>query len=287
VTGPAVFARTAPRCFARSARPDSSFESGAPHDYEASSPVLSLENLHVRHASGRQALSDLSLQLRPGELTVFLGRSGAGKSTLLRCLNGLVVPSAGRVLRAGAGSLRDRRVLREHRRQTGTVFQQHHLMGRLSAYRNVLVGRLAQHGPIRSLFPLPRRDGAAALACLDRVMLLDRAFSRVDQLSGGEQQRVGIARALAQQPSLILADEPVASLDPASAVTILELFRSICRQDGITTIMSLHQLDLARRFADRIIGLHAGVQVFDGPPDALASSALARIYGADNPKGPS
>ena len=209
---------------------------------------------------------------------MLLGASGAGKSTLLRCLNLLNKPSSGSVEVSGLGLLVDRGSTQHHRRQTGMVFQQHQLIGRQSALQNVLLGRIGYHSTIRSLFPLPHPDRAFALECLERVGLLDKALVRVDQLSGGQQQRVGIARALAQRPRLVLADEPVASLDPASAEKILELLRRVCKQDGITAILSLHQVELAQAYADRIIGLSHGAVVFDGAPQDLTPAYLAELY---------
>ncbi|MBI6604961.1 ATP-binding cassette domain-containing protein, partial [Pseudomonas sp. S4_EA_1b] len=146
------------------------------------------------------------------------------------------------------------------------------------ALANVLTGRLAFHNTLRSLFPLPRADQEIALSCLARVGLADKALSRVDKLSGGQQQRVGIARALAQQPAIILADEPVASLDPATSVRVLGLLRDICKEDGITAIVSLHQLEYARRFADRVVGLADSQIVFDAAPSELTDAQLERIY---------
>jgi phosphonate transport system ATP-binding protein len=158
------------------------------------------------------------------------------------------------------------------------VFQQHQLIGRLSALRNVLTGRLAYHGSLRSMLPLPRADYLIALQCLDRVGLLDRALDRVETLSGGMQQRVGIARALAQQPDLILADEPVASLDPSTAGRVLGLLHDICKKQGIGAVVSLHQFELARQFADRLVGLARGRVVYDGLMSRLDDVAYERIY---------
>src|SRR5262245_37223328 len=157
--------------------------------------------------------------------------------------------------------------LRAFRKRTGMVFQQHQLIGRLTALANVLTGRLGYHSPWRTLLPLPRADKVIALHALDRVGLLDLALRRVDQLSGGEQQRVGVARALAQEPRLLLADEPVASLDPATAVHVLTLMHAICKSDGIAAVVSLHQVSLALRFADRIVGLAHGAVVFGDTPE--------------------
>jgi phosphonate transport system ATP-binding protein len=225
------------------------------------------------------AVDAVTLEFRRGEITVLLGCSGAGKSTLLRCLNRLQIPSRGTVEVEGIGVLSDHRGnLRRHRQRTGTVFQLHHLLPRQSALKNVLAGRLGYHSTLRSLFPSPRADVRLALECLDRVGLLAKALCRADQLSGGERQRVGIARSLCQKPDVLLADEPVASLDPATADQVLNSLCQICRQSQLTLIMSLHQLELARRFADRIIGLTRGRVVFDGPPAALTDDQVRAVY---------
>jgi phosphonate transport system ATP-binding protein len=242
--------------------------------------MIRVENLSVVYGNGVTALDQLSLSIERGQFLVLLGPSGAGKSTLLRCLNGLVRPNQGDVIRVDSGSLfKSERILRAHRQLTGMIFQQHHLIGRISVLGNVLMGRLARHQVWRTLLPLPRSDRLIALGSLDRVGLLDRALDRADQLSGGQQQRVGIARAMAQQPSLILADEPIASLDPTTAAHILTDLRRICREDGITAVVSLHQVDLARQFADQIVGISAGGIVFEGRPTQLKEGILRRIYG--------
>jgi phosphonate transport system ATP-binding protein len=224
------------------------------------------------------ALHPTSLSFHQGQFTVLLGASGAGKSTLLRCLNLMNEPHSGSIDVMGIGSLRNRKALQAHRRQTGMIFQQHQLIARLSALQNVLMGRLGYHSTLRSLLPLPNEEQAIGLHSLDRVGLLDKALSRVDQLSGGQQQRVGIARALAQQPRLILADEPVASLDPATADKVLALLHRICKEGGISAVVSLHQVDLAKRYADRIIGLAQGRVVFDAAPDKLTAVQAAQLY---------
>ncbi|MGE0313610.1 MAG: phosphonate ABC transporter ATP-binding protein [Lautropia sp.] len=241
--------------------------------------MIRLERVGVAFA-GLQALHPTSLTFRDGEFTVLLGASGAGKSTLLRCLNLLNRPSEGRVVASDLGDIADRRTLQEHRRRTAFVFQQHQLIGHNTALANVLVGRLGYHSAWRTLFPLPHAERRVALESLARVDLLHKALERVDRLSGGQQQRVGIARALAQGPRLLLADEPVASLDPATADRVLALLRRICDEDRIAAVVSLHQLDLARVYADRIVGLAHGRVVFDGPPGALGDVALTAIYGA-------
>jgi len=238
--------------------------------------------IHLRNVSVQfdnlTALQPTTLKFQQGQFTVLLGASGAGKSTLLRCLNLMHKPHAGEVCIDGMDDLRSRKTLQMHRRQTGMIFQQHQLISRHTALQNVLMGRLGYHSTLRSLFPLPRAEQEFALHCLDRVGLLDKALARVDQLSGGQQQRVGIARALAQRPRLILADEPVASLDPASADKVMALLHRICKEDGISAVVSLHQVDLARTYADRIVGLAHGRVVFDAAPDALTSEQAAALY---------
>lgn len=246
-------------------------------------PCIELRDAKVTYANGLTALHPATLAIRRGEFLVLLGASGAGKSTLLRSLNGLVPLTSGTLHAAEIGDVVDAPALRAHRRRTAMIFQQHQLIGRLDALSNVLTGRLAFHHALRTLLPLPEADRRIALACLDRVGLLDRALERVDRLSGGQQQRVGIARALAQQPLAVLADEPVASLDPATARLVLGLIHDVCKADGIAAVVSLHQIDLAREFADRIVGLHAGRIVFDAAPAALDAATLDRLYAGRDP----
>lgn len=241
--------------------------------------VLRLEKVGVTYPGGNAALQPLSLELRDGEVTVLLGQSGAGKSTLLRTLNHLTPPSSGQVFSQSVGPLTGASSVRAHRRKTAMVFQQHQLIGRLNALQNVLTARLGHYSFWRTLFPLPDVERRLALLCLERVGLLDRALSRCDRMSGGQQQRVGIARALAQEPHLILADEPVASLDPGTSEKVLSQLRQICREDGTPVVISLHQLEYARTYADRVIGLSEGRLVFDDTPDKLDDAALAAIYG--------
>lgn len=241
-------------------------------------PVLRLHDVGVTYPGGVVALRSASIDFHKGEFAVLLGLSGAGKSTLLRTLNLLVRPTAGEITSPEFGPLGAAKSLRQHRRKTALVFQHHQLIERHTALANVLTGRLGYHGTLRSFLPLPKIDIELALHCLERVGLVDKAMSRVDQLSGGQKQRVGIARALAQQPTMILADEPVASLDPATSEKVLELLRSICRADGITAVVSLHQLEYAQRFADRIVGIANTQIVFDGTPAELSSAKLAEIY---------
>jgi phosphonate transport system ATP-binding protein len=246
--------------------------------------MLSIHDAAVTYPNGVVALKPTTASFKRGMFTVLLGTSGAGKSTLLRSLNGLVRPTQGDVSVEGRGSIfASRSSLRAHRMRTGMVFQHHHLIGRATALDNVLTGRLAAHSSLRSMLPLPRADRMLALEALSRVGLDDRALDRADRLSGGQQQRVGIARAMAQRPEIMLADEPVASLDPSTAVKVLEDLHRICREDGITAIVSLHQVELARRFADHIIGLSRGRIVFEGGPEQLGPATLEQIYQARQP----
>lgn len=241
--------------------------------------MLRLVDISVTYGAGAAALQPTTLSIPEGQFTVLLGASGAGKSTLLRCLNGLVRPTTGDVIREGSGSIyASARTLRYHRTTTGMVFQQHHLIGRLSVLQNVLVGRLGARGSLSSILPASHTDRHVALAAIDRVGLLDRALDRADTLSGGQQQRVGIARAMAQKPRLVLADEPVASLDPSTAEKVLADLHRICREDGLTAVVSLHQVEFARRFADRIVALSQGRIVFDGSAAGLSAPTLSTIY---------
>jgi len=225
------------------------------------------------------ALADVSLEVSAGEMVVVLGPSGAGKSTLLRCINRLVQPSAGEVRIGGEALPATRSGLRRIRSQVGMIFQDHNLVPRLSVLKNVLAGRLARMPEWMSVLQIFREeDVRIALESLKRVELEDRAWSRADRLSGGQQQRVGIARALAQQPEAILADEPVASLDPKTARVVLGDLKRASRELGIAVLCNLHQVGYALEFADRVIGIHAGRVVFEGGPEGLDRPTLSRIY---------
>lgn len=227
------------------------------------------------------ALRDASLEVAQGEIVVLLGLSGSGKSTLLRHLDGLEIPTSGsvRVLGREVPRLSGRR-LRALRSRIGFVFQQFELVPSLTVLENVLTGALAElRGPRLGLWSYPRRLKLAALAHLDRVGLLDRAYQRADTLSGGQQQRVAIARALMQDPEILLADEPVASLDPESSEQVMALIREIAMDAGLTVVCSLHQVDLALSWGDRIVGLRHGEVVLDTPASGLAKAEVMEIYG--------
>ena len=241
-------------------------------------PFITLENVEVVYSNKTVALKPTNLEFKDSDLTVLLGPSGAGKSTLLRVLNQLVKHSAGTLTTREFGELKTRYSLRKHRKKAAMVFQQHQLIGRLTVLQNVLLSRVGQYSFWRTLFPLSSDERHWALECLERVGLLEKALERCDALSGGQQQRVGIARAIAQRPTLILADEPVASLDPTSSERVLNLLQSICKQDKIPVVVSLHQLEYAKQYADRIIGLSQGEIVFDGISQELNQESLKKIY---------
>ena len=238
---------------------------------------ISIQAVTKRFSNGFEALKGINVEIKPGSFTVILGPSGAGKSTLLRLMNGLETPTSGS-LRIG-GEVVNGKQLRRIRSKVAMVFQQFNLVDRLSVVTNVLTGRLAHRSWVGSLFYLFRHeDMSIAQEALSRVALTDKAWNRADKLSGGQQQRVGIARALAQHPKVILADEPVASLDPVSSEEIMTLLRDICDRDGITVVVNLHQVELARRFADRIIGMNSGRIVFDGSAQQMTATVLRTIY---------
>ncbi len=240
--------------------------------------MIAVRGLSKRYGS-LVALNAVDLDVAAGEMVVVLGPSGAGKSTLLRCINRLVQPDAGTVRVAGEPPPKDRDELRRLRAQVGMIFQDHNLVPRLSVLKNVLTGRLS-HMPVWSsvLQLFGDEDLRIAHECLRRVQLDERAWSRANRLSGGQQQRVGIARALAQQPRAILADEPVASLDPKTARVVLDDLRRASHDLGIAVLCNLHQVGYALEFADRIVGIHAGAVVYDGSPKDLDEATLARIY---------
>ena len=242
-------------------------------------PMIAVRGLSKTYAAGVRALNDVNIEVAAGEFLVILGPSGAGKSTLLRCINRLVDPSAGEVLHNGQAVSGNRSELRALRRQFGMVFQQFNLVKRLSVLTNVLTGRLGYHSLWRSLaYSFSEADKRIAIECLARVAMDHKAFQRADTLSGGEQQRVAIARALAQQPTVILADEPVASLDPKIARQVLGYLREAARELGITVLCNLHQVEYAKEFSERVVGMSRGSVVFEGPPAQLTDEILHRIY---------
>lgn len=247
-------------------------------------PVLSLRGLRKEYRAGQPVLKDISLDFAPRGVTAIIGPSGTGKSTLIRCINRLVDPTAGDILLRGENLARiEGAALRLARRRIGMVFQEYNLVERLSVMENVLSGRLGYVSPWRAfLRKFPAEDIDRAYDLLDSVGLgQDFANRRADKLSGGQRQRVGIARAIMQQPALILADEPTSSLDPKTSVEIMELMSDIARSRDIPIIINIHNVDLAKRYASRIIGMTGGSVVFDGNPDALERHHLSTIYGGE------
>lgn len=242
--------------------------------------VVQLDNVTKRFGA-TTALEDVSLTVARGEIVVLLGLSGSGKSTLLRHLDGLEVPTSGSVQVRGeqVATLSGKR-LRALRGEVGFIFQQFELVPSLSVLENVVTGSLATvRGPRLGLWSYSQASKLAALGHLDRVGLLDRAYQRAGTLSGGQQQRVAIARALMQNPSVLLADEPVASLDPESSDQVMALIRDIAADQGLTVVCSLHQVDLAIAWADRIVGLRHGRVVLDVPTAHLSKAQVMEIYG--------
>jgi phosphonate transport system ATP-binding protein len=246
--------------------------------------MIKIEGLKKSYA-GKPVLQGIDLTVKSGEFLVVLGPSGAGKSTLLRCVNGLTAPDDGQIVIDGTVFDSKRASRSESGRPVAMIFQHHNLVKRLTVLKNVLVGRMAGMSSILSALQLfPKRDVEIAMECLRRVELPHKAMSRGDQLSGGEQQRIGIARALAQQPAAILCDEPVASLDPKTSRIVLGYLKAICKEEGIAVICNLHQVDYAVEFAERIVGLSGGKVVFDDTPDHLTVDIVHQIYpGLDDP----
>jgi phosphonate transport system ATP-binding protein len=227
-----------------------------------------------------RALDAVDLTVPPGQMLAILGSSGSGKSTLLRTLNGLVVPTSGTVHVLGCDVTSARGgEMRKLRCGVGFIFQQFGLVGRLTVMENVLSGALGRiRFPRAGVLSYPRQLRLDALEHLERVGLADRAFQRSDTLSGGQQQRVAIARTLMQNPTVLLADEPVASLDPETSASVMALLLEICQEKGLTVITSLHQVELARGWADRLVGMRKGQIVLDGSPRDISEDALMGIY---------
>jgi phosphonate transport system ATP-binding protein len=243
--------------------------------------MIEFTNVEVTYPGGLKALKDVSVTIDSGELVVIVGLSGAGKSTFLRAINGFVPITNGSVEVHGV-EVRGARssVLRELRSEIGMIYQTFNLVNRTSVINNVLMGRLAKVGFMRAMLGLwPAADKELALQALERVEIIEKAYVRASNLSGGQQQRVGIARALAQEPKVVLADEPVASLDPVTSHTVMQDLRRINRDLGITTIINLHFLDLARQYGKRLIGLRDGELVYDGDISDVTETTFRNIYG--------
>jgi phosphonate transport system ATP-binding protein len=229
--------------------------------------MLVIENITKVYENGFMALKGISLEIPDGQFVAIIGLSGSGKSTLLRCINRLIEPTSGRII---------------WNRRIGMIFQQFNLVKRSSVLSNVMAGRLGYVNPVYSLFNyFPKTEKDRAMAALKRVGIEDKAKNRAGMLSGGQQQRVGIARALMQEPELMLADEPVASLDPATSHSVMKYLQALNREDGISVLCSLHFLSLARTYADRVIALKDGKLEFDGLPKDIDEDRFRQIYGED------
>ncbi|MBB6633067.1 phosphonate ABC transporter ATP-binding protein [Cohnella thailandensis] len=242
--------------------------------------LLEIKGLTKKYNAGTVALDGIDLQVKSKEFIAVIGPSGAGKSTLLRCINRLVEPTSGSIdflgQRVEKANSRD---LRHVRSQIGMIFQHYNLVSRLSVLENVLHGRLGYMSSIAGVFNrYSEEDKKKAIALLHKVGLENEVYKRADELSGGQKQRVGVCRALAQQPQLILADEPIASLDPKSSAVVMDAIHRNCTEQGIACLVNLHQVEVAKQYASRIIGIKNGKMVFDGPPEALTDYHAALIY---------
>lgn len=243
--------------------------------------LLTVEHLTKSYDGKGKALHDVSLSLRRGEFVTVIGPSGAGKSTFLRCINRLIDASEGSIVFDGREiTSMNKRQMREARRDIGMIFQHYNLVHRATAIENVLQGRLGYLSNFRGIFGLySEEDKRSAFELLDKMGLAEFAYQRADQLSGGQQQRVGIARALVQDPLLMLCDEPIASLDPKSSRVTMEMLRWVSDELGVACLVNLHQVDYAIEYSDRIVALKKGVKVFDGTPDELDAKTISDIYG--------
>ncbi|HEY3368427.1 MAG TPA: phosphonate ABC transporter ATP-binding protein [Symbiobacteriaceae bacterium] len=243
--------------------------------------MIEFKQISKTFPDGTKALKNVNLTINDGEFVVIVGMSGAGKSTLIRCLNRLVEPTAGEIRVDGVDITKmNDAELRKWRTKVGMIFQNYNLVKRSPVLQNVLAGRLGHTGTLRSLLGLfPKADIEMAKRALARVGLAEKTYTRADSLSGGQQQRVSIARALCQEPKIILADEPVASLDPPTSHAVMRDLKRINQEDRITTLVNLHYIDMAQEYADRIIGMRAGEVVFDGPVDGVTEQTFEEIYG--------
>ncbi|KEK23154.1 phosphonate ABC transporter ATP-binding protein [Bacillus gaemokensis] len=243
--------------------------------------MIEFQNVSKVYQNGTKGLNKINVKIHKGEFVVTVGLSGAGKSTLLRSINRLHEITDGEIFIDGQSITAAKgKELRHLRRDIGMIFQSFNLVKRSTVLKNVLAGRIGYHSTMRTTFGLfPKEDVELAFRALERVNILEKAYARADELSGGQQQRVSIARALAQEAKIILADEPIASLDPLTTKQVMDDLKQINKELGITTIVNLHSIDLAREYATRIIGLHAGEIVFDGPVEEATDEKFAEIYG--------
>ncbi|MBA1335503.1 MAG: Phosphonate ABC transporter ATP-binding protein PhnC [Firmicutes bacterium] len=243
--------------------------------------VLEVKNLTKKYGTETLALSDLNFSVKEGEFVSVIGQSGAGKSTLLRCINRMIDATEGEVIFAGVNMCKlDKKALRKQRRKIGMIFQHYNLVNQLTVIENVLHGRLGYKSTLAGVVgSYTNEEKRQAFEIIDMLGLTEQVYKRCDQLSGGQKQRVGIARALIQNPKLLLCDEPIASLDPNASKVIMDHLRNISTKLGITCLVNLHQVDVALKYADRIIGINKGKIVYDGPPD-LTAEQIHMIYGS-------
>ena len=246
-------------------------------------PLLEADAVTKRYGTETLALNEITIAVQPGEFVAIIGPSGAGKSTLLRCINRLIDITSGDIRFDGVSVPKLRgQALRHHRTQIGMIFQHYNLVNRLSVLENVLHGRLGYKNTIQGILGLySEQEKREAVRILEMLGLEEQMYKRCDQLSGGQKQRVGIARALVQQPRMLLCDEPIASLDPSSAKIIMDTLREINRTLGITVLVNLHQVDVALHYAERIIGINRGKILYDGVPQALSNAQIYQIYGSE------
>ncbi len=243
-------------------------------------PILEFQHVSKVYNNTTKALDDLSFSVKEGEFLSIIGPSGAGKSTILRCINRLVDATDGKIINDGKDIMHiNKRQLRNVRTKTGMIFQHYNLVDRLSVMENVLHGRLGQKSTFSGMIGhYSESEKEQAFAILEELGLAEQAYKRCDALSGGQKQRVGIARAIMQQPKLILCDEPIASLDPKASKTIMDHLAQINQSMQITCIVNLHQVDVAMKYSQRILGIAAGKLVFDGAPSELTQEKIHEIY---------
>ncbi|WP_081797000.1 phosphonate ABC transporter ATP-binding protein [Bacillus ndiopicus] len=249
----------------------------------AAQTVLELRNIEKSYDMKTLIIKDIDLQLKQGEFVSIIGPSGAGKSTLLRCINRMIEPSSGDIIFDGTNITQlSKSALRKQRTKIGMVFQHYNLVSRLTVFENVLHGRFGYKSTLQGILGLyTEEEKMLALSILEKLGMKDHVYKRCDQLSGGQKQRVGIARALVQQPKLLLCDEPIASLDPNSSKVIMDHLKEISQSMGITVLVNLHQVDVALKYSDRIIGLNRGSKLFDDLPKRLSQMDIRNIYGAE------
>ncbi|WP_274310307.1 phosphonate ABC transporter ATP-binding protein [Solibacillus daqui] len=245
--------------------------------------VLKLTNLVKSYDRQSTVLDGINLELQEGEFVSIIGKSGAGKSTLLRCINRMIEPSSGTIIFNNTSLTKlNKRDLRKERTKIGMIFQHYNLVSRLTVFENVLHGRFGYKSTLKGVLGIySEEEKLLALQILDKLGMKEHIYKRCDQLSGGQKQRVGIARALVQEPTLLLCDEPIASLDPNASKVIMDHLKEISQSMGITVLVNLHQVDVAMRYSDRIIGLSKGEKVFDGKPKNLTQHNIKDIYGSE------